>query len=69
LFAGVSLDGSVISVDDSANRKVYGQGVTAEEILLGNDVRSNPTVDPLLTTLQKISPPDILVTKTSQKYR
>src|SRR4030095_1907758 len=48
LFAGVSLDGSVISMDDAANRKVYGKDVTGEQILLSNSVRSNLIVDPFL---------------------
>src|SRR5262245_18600237 len=34
LFAGISLDGSVVGIDDSANRKVYGEDVTGEQILL-----------------------------------
>jgi len=67
LFAGVSLDGSVISIDDSANRKVYGKDVTGEQILLGNNVRSNPTVEPFLTTLDKVSPSHVHVNKATQK--
>ena len=38
LFAGISLDGSVISMDDNANRKIYGKNVTGEDILLGKAV-------------------------------
>ena len=56
LFAGISLDGSVISIDDDANRKVYGKDVTGEQILLGNGVRTNATVDTFMKTLEKISP-------------
>ena len=56
LFAGISLDGSVISIDDSADRKIYGKDVTGEQILLGKAVRANPTVEPFLQTLQKASP-------------
>jgi len=67
LFAGVSLDGSFIGIDDSANRKVYGKDVTGEQILLGNNVRSNPTVDPFLTTLAKVSPPHVHINKATQK--
>src|SRR5215813_11640015 len=44
LFAGVSLDGSVIGIDDSANRKVYGKDVTGEQILLGKEVSINSNV-------------------------
>ncbi|RPJ54123.1 MAG: hypothetical protein EHM23_29590 [Acidobacteria bacterium] len=35
VFAGVSLDGAVISIDDSANQKVYGQGTTGTQLLKG----------------------------------
>ena len=63
LFAGVSLDGSVVSIDDSADRKVYGKEVTGEQILLGNGVRSNATVEPFLAALQKYSPAHIHTTK------
>src|SRR5215475_5055727 len=56
LFAGISLDGSVVSIDESANRRVYGKEVTGEEILLGKGVRSNATVEPFLAALQKFSP-------------
>jgi lipid-binding SYLF domain-containing protein len=59
LFAGISLDGSVVGIDDSANRKVYGKDVTGEQILLGEAVRTNATVDPFVKTLQKVSPPHV----------
>src|SRR5215471_6444903 len=52
LFAGVALDGSILGMDDSANRNVYGKEVTAEQVLLGKGVRSNPTVEPFLKELQ-----------------
>lgn len=32
LFAGVSLDGSVMAIDNDANQSVYGEGVTARRI-------------------------------------
>jgi lipid-binding SYLF domain-containing protein len=67
LFAGVSLDGSVIGIDDDANRKVYGKDVTGEQILLGKVVRTNATVDPFLKTLQKVSPPHVHANKAIQK--
>jgi len=67
LFAGISLDGSVISIDDSANRKVYGKNVTGEQILLGNAVRSNATVEPFVAALQKFSPPHVHIKKATQK--
>lgn len=35
LFAGVALDGSVLSIDNGANQAVYGQGVTPRRIFAG----------------------------------
>jgi lipid-binding SYLF domain-containing protein len=66
LFAGISLDGSVISIDDSANRKVYGKAVNGEQILLDNRVKPTATVQPFLTSLQKVSPPHVHATKASK---
>ena len=59
LFAGISLDGSVVSIDNSANRKVYGKEVTGEQILLDNRVTANATVEPFLKALQMVSPPHV----------
>src|SRR5215471_5026276 len=67
LFAGVALDGSVVGMDDSANRNIYGKEVTAEQVLLGKGVRSNPTVEPFLKELQKVSPPHVHEKKVTQK--
>ena len=67
LFAGISLDGSVISIDDSANRKIYGNDATGEKILLGKAVRTNATVEPFVAALQKFSPPHVHIKKTTQK--
>ena len=63
LFAGISLDGSVIGIDDSANGKVYGKNVTGEQILLGKAVQTNATVEPLMNALQKVSPPHVHIKK------
>src|SRR6266487_1262144 len=56
-----------VGMDDSANRKIYGNEVTGEEILLGKSVRSNPTVEPFLHELQKASPPHVHEKKVTQK--
>src|SRR5262249_26355819 len=65
LFAGIALDGSVVSIDDDANQRVYGKGVTGEQILLGSTIHSNPTVEPFLTTLKSVSPAHIHTNKTA----
>ncbi|HET8941784.1 MAG TPA: lipid-binding SYLF domain-containing protein [Rudaea sp.] len=45
LFAGVSLSGSVLSIDNSANASIYGTGTTARSIFAG-DVSNVP--DPIV---------------------
>jgi len=56
LFAGISLDGSVVSIDDSGNREVYEKDVPAKDILLNNAVRINDIVAPFVRALEKYSP-------------
>lgn len=56
LFAGVSLDGAVVTMDDSANRKVYAKDVSGEDILLEHGVRRNATIMPFIDALNKYSP-------------
>jgi lipid-binding SYLF domain-containing protein len=67
LFAGISLDGSVIGMDDNANRKIYGKDVTGEDIVLGKAVRTNSVVQPFVAELQKVSPPHVHIKKVTQK--
>lgn len=56
LFAGVALDGAVITIDDSANKKVYSKAVTGDDILLNGKVAANSTVMPFVDALNKYSP-------------
>jgi len=65
LFAGISLDGSVIGIDDSANRKIYGKPATGKEILLDGTVSANSTLEPFVAELQKVSPPHVHIKKLS----
>lgn len=67
LFAGISLDGSVIGMDNNANRKIYGNDMTGEKILLGNDVGTNNVVQPFVTELQNVSPRHVHIKKVTQK--
>jgi lipid-binding SYLF domain-containing protein len=55
LFAGISLDGSVISIDDSANRKIYGKDVTADQILSGKLTANEPQIEKFVMAVQKVS--------------
>lgn len=56
LFAGIALDGAVITMDDSANHKVYGQNVTGRDILLGSKVASSGVTAPFVAALREYSP-------------
>ena len=56
LFAGISLEGAAVTIDDSANKKVYGKAVTGKDILLGHDVRVNNDVAPFVRALEMYSP-------------
>lgn len=57
LFAGVSLDGASITMDDSANEAVYGSPLTGEDILLRDKAKTNRVVQPFIASLQKFVPP------------
>jgi lipid-binding SYLF domain-containing protein len=56
LFAGISLDGSALTINDSANTAVYGKEISAQDILLNSKVRTNDVVAPFLRVLEKYSP-------------
>jgi len=56
LFAGISLEGAVVNIDDSANKKVYGKDVTGHDLLLGKGARMNADVAPYVRALEKYSP-------------
>jgi len=55
LFAGVALDGAVLSIDKDMNRKVYGSSVDAQQIFNGQ-VATNATGRPFVDTLEKVVP-------------
>ena len=56
LFAGISLDGSVVSIDDDSNRRVYGQDLNGEDILLYGRAEMNAVVAPFVNALEHYSP-------------
>jgi len=63
LFAGIALDGSVISIDDDSNEKIYGKKLSAEEILFGKTMATQSDVKEFISYLEKISPPHVHVKK------
>ncbi|HWZ43656.1 MAG TPA: lipid-binding SYLF domain-containing protein [Candidatus Saccharimonadales bacterium] len=56
LFAGVSLEGSTLRQDGSANKKVYGREVTARQIVLQHAVSTPASAQVMISALQKASP-------------
>lgn len=56
VFAGVALDGSVVSVDDSSNQEVYGKDVSGTDILIAKKVRVNEVTRPFLEALKRNTP-------------
>ena len=56
LFAGVSLEGSTLRSDGSANEKLYGRKLTAKEIIRGGKVGVPACAGPLVSLLDKKSP-------------
>jgi lipid-binding SYLF domain-containing protein len=56
VFAGIALDGSVVTIDDSSNQKVYGKFVTGTDILRLRRVAPNDVVDPFMASLKSASP-------------
>lgn len=56
VFVGVSLDGSVLSVDDSSNHEVYGKDVNGEDILIAKKVPVNDVTRPFVQALKRNTP-------------
>jgi lipid-binding SYLF domain-containing protein len=56
LFAGISLEGSTLRSDGSANRKLYGRNLTAKEIVREGKVGVPAAGSELISLLDKDSP-------------
>ncbi len=56
VFAGVSLEGSTLRPDGSANRNLYGRRISAREIVRESKVRAPQAADQLIHRLQTASP-------------
>ena len=52
LFAGIDLDGSVLSQNEDDTRAMYGSNVAFQEVLKGNQV-TPPTARPFVSTVAK----------------
>jgi SH3 domain-containing YSC84-like protein 1 len=59
LFAGVSLEGSTLRSDGSANEKLYGQKLTAKDIIRLGKVKTPECAAELVSLLDKKSPKNL----------
>ncbi len=59
LFAGVSLKGSTLRQDNGANEDLYGQKISAREIVLEGKVSAPGAAQSLVSLLQKKSPKNL----------
>ena len=55
-FIGVSLEGSTIRPDNGANRQIYGQELSAKEIVLSGHVAIPPAAQAMISTLDSRTP-------------
>jgi SH3 domain-containing YSC84-like protein 1 len=56
LFAGVSLAGSSLRPDGDGNARIYGEGVSAKQIVIDSKIHAPASAKLLLATLNKKSP-------------
>jgi lipid-binding SYLF domain-containing protein len=56
VFAGVALDGSILSIDDSSNHEVYGKSVSGTDILVRKTVHVSPVTRPFVDVLTRLVP-------------
>lgn len=66
LFAGVSLEGSTLRSDGSANEKLYGEKLTAREIFRQGKVKAPACAHELVSVLDKKSPKNLSDPKSLQ---
>src|SRR5882724_2268296 len=59
LFAGISLAGSTVRPDNSANERVYSKKVEAEDVVFKGTVRVPTAAQPLVAYLNKKSPKNL----------
>ncbi|MBZ5706137.1 MAG: lipid-binding SYLF domain-containing protein [Acidobacteriia bacterium] len=66
LFAGISLEGSTLRSDGSANEKLYGQKLSAKQIIRENKVKIPPSAQELVALLNKKTPKNLSDPKSLQ---
>lgn len=56
LFAGISLEGTSLRSDDSANEKIYGRELSGRAIIAGDGITLPEAAKPLVDALQRYAP-------------
>src|SRR5271154_949075 len=56
VFAGISLEGSTIRPDNDANVRIYGEKISAKDIVLAHDTAVPPSAERLIATLNARTP-------------
>jgi lipid-binding SYLF domain-containing protein len=56
LFAGVSLDGASLEPDGDANKRLYGENVSARQVVTGGTVKTTPAGAELVSLLNSKAP-------------
>jgi len=67
LFAGVSLEGSTLRADNSANENIYGRKIPARDIVLGGKAKAPAAAGTLISVLNQHSPKNLSDPKSLQK--
>ena len=60
IFAGVSLEGSTIRPDNDANVRIYGERISAKDIVLAHDTTVPPSAQRLIATLNARTPKHVV---------
>jgi len=56
LFAGISLEGSTLRPDNDGNERLYGKGVSAEDVVINSKIHAPASAKLLVSTLNRKSP-------------
>jgi len=56
LFAGISLEGSTIRPDNDANKRIYGEKISAKDIVIAHETPVPPAAESLISTLNAKTP-------------
>jgi lipid-binding SYLF domain-containing protein len=60
IFAGVSLEGSTIRPDNDANLRIYGEKISAKDIVLAHETSVPPSAQAMVETLNARTPKHVV---------